>query len=475
MPSTRLKAISWVLLLLLGTSPMTPSRAASSPASIRFAVIGDYGSSSQAEEDVANLVKSWNPDFIVTVGDNNYNTGSAAQIDANIGQYYHEYIYPYAGGYGAGGTVNRFFPVLGNHDWGTPNAQPYLDYFTLPGNERYYDFVQGPVHFFALDSDTHEPDGTSETSVQGTWLKNALGASSSPWQIVLLHHAPFSSASHGSNAYTQWDYQAWGADAVIAGHDHTYERIVLNGFPYFVNGLGGSSIYSFKTPVPGSVVRYNNNYGAMLVEAADTQITFQFWSRTPTRRDEYILQTTFADVAKNHWAWSWIESLYQSGITSGCAASPLIYCPDNSVSRAEMAVFLERGIHGASFSPPAAAGNVFSDVTNSHWAASWIEQLANDGVTSGCGNNNYCPDNPVTRAQMAVFLLRAEHGSTYDPPPATGIVFTDISQDHWAADWIEQLAKEGITSGCASGFYCPDSPVTRDQMAVFLVRTFNLP
>jgi hypothetical protein len=76
---------------------------------------------------------------------------------------------------------------------------------------------------------------------------------------------------------------------------------------------------------------------------------------------------------------------------------------------------------------------------------------------------------------MAVFLLRAEHGSAYSPPPATGTVFADIPANFWAAGWIEQLVAEGITAGCGNGNYCPATPVTRDQMAVFLVKTFNLP
>jgi hypothetical protein len=76
---------------------------------------------------------------------------------------------------------------------------------------------------------------------------------------------------------------------------------------------------------------------------------------------------------------------------------------------------------------------------------------------------------------MAVFLLRAEHGVAYNPPAATGTVFTDVPLDHWAGAWIEQLADEGITSGCTASTYCPLTPVTRDQMAVFLQRIFNLP
>ncbi|HMZ08556.1 MAG TPA: S-layer homology domain-containing protein, partial [Anaerolineales bacterium] len=101
---------------------------------------------------------------------------------------------------------------------------------------------------------------------------------------------------------------------------------------------------------------------------------------------------------------------------------------------------------------------------------------AAEGYTSGCGNGNYCPEDSVTRAQMAIFLLKATNGSSYTPPSvgaSTG--FNDVATDHWAAAWIKQLAADGITSGCAAGLYCPDNPVTRDQMAVFLVKAFQLP
>ena len=262
--------------------------------SARFAVIGDYGSVSSAERDVANLVKNWSPDFIITVGDNNYPDGAASTIDANIGQFYHSFIYPYKGTYGAGAAQNRFFPCLGNHDWYTSGAQPYLDYFTLPNNERYYDFVRGPVHFFAIDSDPNEPNGTSSTSTQGNWLKNKLAASTAKWKIVYFHHAPYSSGiEHGSSTWMQWPFQQWGATAVLSGHEHDYERIMINGFPYFVNGLGGESRYAEGTPIPGSVKWYNADYGAMLVQANGTSsLQFQFYTRGGTLIDTYAIQST---------------------------------------------------------------------------------------------------------------------------------------------------------------------------------------
>ena len=186
--------------------------------------------------------------------------------------------------------------------------------------------------------------------------------------------------------------------------------------------------------------------------------------------------TVFSDVSVDYWASSHILRLYNAGITGGCSASPLMYCPDQAVTRAQMAVFLLRGMRGSSYTPPAVGASTgFSDVPTTHWAAAWIKQLAADGITSGCSDGNYCPEQEVTRAQMAVFLLRAEHSSTYAPPTASGTMFADVPSDHWAAAWIEQLAVEAVTSGCSGGSYCPGASVTRAQMAVFLVKAFNLP
>ena len=249
------------------------------PQNVRFAVIGDYGSGSEAESEVADLVKSWAPDFIITTGDNNYPDGESETIDEHVGQFFHEFITPYQGSYGEGSHENRFFPSLGNHDWHSPGAEPYLDYFTLPGNERYYDFERGPVHFFVLDSDSREPDGVGRSSQQAAWLQSHLAASTSPWKIVYFHHAPYSSGMHGPVDWMQWPFADWGADVVLSGHDHTYERISRDGIQYFVNGLGGMSKYLFFGVIEGSQVRYNDDYGAMLVEADQDMVILKFINR----------------------------------------------------------------------------------------------------------------------------------------------------------------------------------------------------
>jgi hypothetical protein len=289
------KTILLILFLAIFFSNPYPSAHAQSD-KIVFAVIGDYGLASQSEADVANLVKSWNPDFIVTVGDNNYPNGAAWSIDDNIGQYYADYIYPYKGKYGSGSATKRFFPSLGNHDWETNAGKAYFDYFSFRNGQSFYDFVQGPVHFFVLNSNKEEPEGVTATSVQAKWLKKALAASTSKFQVVVMHHAPYSSGWHGSTNYMRWQFKQWGADVILSGHDHVYERLLVEGIPYFVNGVGGAELYKFETKLPESQARYNLDFGAMRVEATSTYMKFQFITRTGVLIDEYIIGQSYANV-----------------------------------------------------------------------------------------------------------------------------------------------------------------------------------
>lgn len=178
----------------------------------------------------------------------------------------------------------------------------------------------------------------------------------------------------------------------------------------------------------------------------------------------------FGDVPAAHGFHDFIEKIFRRGVTAGCVGGN--YCPDNPVTRAQMAVFLVKAKYELLLVPPTATGTLFLDVPTGSFAADWIEQLANEGVTGGCGGGNYCPTASVSRKQMAVFLLKSRNGALYLPPPATG-VFADVPPSDPFAPWIEQLAAEGITGGCGAGNYCPNNPVTRGQMAVFLSKTFG--
>lgn len=313
-------------------------------AAAKFAVISNFGVDNQNELNVANLVKSWTPEFIVSLGDNNYPSGSASTIDQNVGKYYQEYIYPYLGSYGSGSPTgtNRFFPVLGNHDWettsGTPALPtPYLNYFTLPGNERYYTFTRGPVQFFALDSSSKEPDGNTSTSIQGQWLQQALAASTATWKVVYFHQPPYSSASDTS-AEMNWPFQSWGADLVLSGHRHTYERIIRNNFPYIVNGMGGAPFSDWTTITTGSQLRYNEQHGAMLVEAGDSSLKFRFITHSGQTIDTYTLYKTAAlpDAPGN--------------LTAEVVSGTQIELKWTDFSSNESSFELERSTDGASFS-----------------------------------------------------------------------------------------------------------------------------
>ncbi len=148
------------------------------------------------------------------------------------------------------------------------------------------------------------------------------------------------------------------------------------------------------------------------------------------------------------------------------------YCVAANVTRAQMAVLLLKARHGSAYVPPPATG-IFADVPPGSFARDWIEELFNEGITAGCGGGNFCPSGLVTRGQVAPMLLKAEHGSAYVPPPSTGI-FADVPPGAFARDWIEQLFHEGITAGCGGGNYCPGLATPRGQMATFLVKTFDL-
>ena len=174
----------------------------------------------------------------------------------------------------------------------------------------------------------------------------------------------------------------------------------------------------------------------------------------------------FLDVPQADIFHAYVETIFRLGITSGCGGG--LYCRDAPVTRAQMAVFLLKSANGPGYVPPA-CGGLFDDVPCPDPFADWIEALAAAGITGGCGGGNYCPSEPVTRQQMAVFLLKAEHGAAY-APPACGGAFADVPCPSLFADWVEQLAAEGITGGCGNGDYCPSAPSTRGQMAVFLVK-----
>jgi hypothetical protein len=176
----------------------------------------------------------------------------------------------------------------------------------------------------------------------------------------------------------------------------------------------------------------------------------------------------FADVPPSHPFYTEISKLAARGITLGCSSGN--YCPDSPVTREQMAAFIMRAL--GEFNPPVPAGQRFADVLPTNPFYGFIERLAQRGITLGCSSSSYCPADAVTREQMALFLIRAL-GMPNPPAPPTQR-FADVPPSRAGYAFIDQMAQRGITLGCSTQNYCPDEMVTRAQMAAFLVRAFGL-
>jgi hypothetical protein len=192
--------------------------------------------------------------------------------------------------------------------------------------------------------------------------------------------------------------------------------------------------------------------------------------------DFSLRRPVFVDVPVTHFAWRFVEALYNAGVTGGCGGPPQRYCPDSSVTRAQMALFVLRSKEGPTYLPPPAVG-MFTDVPVGDPFARWIEELARRQIASGCSVSppRFCPNDPTTRAQMAPLLLVTREGGGYVPPPATGL-FQDVPVSDPFARWIEELVGRQVTGGCSANppLYCPGQAASRAQMAVFLSTMFAL-
>ena len=189
-------------------------------------------------------------------------------------------------------------------------------------------------------------------------------------------------------------------------------------------------------------------------------------------------QPTFLDVPFEHWAHDEIELLYQQGYIAGCGMDPLLYCPEASMTRAESAVFVERGIHGAGYTPKQPTQTAFADVPLWEWFAKWSNALWEDGYTAGCGTDPliYCPLQKHTRTEGAVFFLRMLMGSNYVPPAAVG-VFSDVPTTFWGAKWIEAAYDAGLIPACETTpdlLFCLDDPLDRAMGAYMMVQAKGL-
>lgn len=246
-----------------------------------FWQIGSFGTGDANETAVAALINA-DPlaDLVVTSGNNDLVGNYTTSVNDDYGT-------PWV-------VRDKMLPCPGSSDWAVgSNLSAYLAYFASLENQRYYCARFGCLEFFMLDSSSLEPDGIAAGtlnsslvpaggSLQWRWFVRAITGSKATWKIVVFHDPPYSSSTglSGGNPVLRWQFKQLGADVVIAGRARNYERLVIDGIPYLVNGAGGQSLQVFNTPLASSVVRYSANFGALRLVVRPERLTGEFRSLT---------------------------------------------------------------------------------------------------------------------------------------------------------------------------------------------------
>ncbi len=339
---------------------------------------------------------------------------------------------------------------------------------------------------------TKDGFGLNETAGDGDYNNKYYGEpyvaslDLAPGAIILLHHLcyaagnsePGDAAPSQSVAKQRVDNYAAGflkagASAVIAdGHagpvsylrslfttDQTLPAMWRDQPNY--TGSNELSFASARSPRqtafmdPESSTRY---YRSMVGNPEATTVNVREGTAPPIPGLEYEVQGVFNDLWTSSFVGS-IQWIYDEGITVGC--SPTLFCPKGSVTRGQMAAFIVRAMD-----LPAATKDYFDDDDGKTFESS-INAVAEAGITGGCEPNRFCREASVSRAQMAAFLVRA-----LNVPPATKDFFSDDDHETLESS-INAMAEAGLTGGCGGDRFCPDAPVTREQMAAFLLRAFK--
>jgi hypothetical protein len=182
--------------------------------------------------------------------------------------------------------------------------------------------------------------------------------------------------------------------------------------------------------------------------------------------------STLADTPLEDPDWSAFQGLFNAEVTFGCDGSN--YCPDLPVTREQMALFVLKAKEGPGYTPPSCGASPYGDVVAGNAFCRWIAELTNRGITTGCAPGSFCPQDPVTREQAALWLQRTVEGAGNPPSSCLDEPFGDVARDDEFCPYIRYLADEGITQGCGSGNFCPKGLVTRGGMAPLLIEAFDL-
>jgi tricorn protease-like protein len=322
------------------------------------------------------------------------------------------------------------------------------------------DLTAGATYYWQVRTDTAiEADGGAWWSFTTTFNKTAPadGATNQPIAPTLSWNT-----SAGATSY-EYCYSSTPGPCTKWNSVGANTSVTLNG-------LAANYTYYWQARAvnPGGVVEADNGTWWSFTTTGTATCTWPAY--TPPA------SATFGDVPMTVGHWSWVERLANATITAGCGAGNYCPFNEVNRAQIAIFLLRAKHCGSSYTPPAVGDSTGFGDVPLDASYAPWVKQLAAEGVTAGCGGGNFCPQTVVNRAQMAIFLLRARHGATYSPPAVGATTgFGDVPLDASYAAWVKQLAAEGVTAGCGNGNFCPLQNVNRAQMATFLVRAFGLP
>jgi hypothetical protein len=265
-----------------GSTPAQPPVTLSLPlakGSVRFLVIGDTGTGTDKQQELANVMVRYREafpyEFILMLGDNMYGGEGAEDFKLKFENIYQKLL----------DDKVKFYATLGNHD---ESNQRFYTNFNMDG-EEYYRFTRGNVAFYSLNSNYMDKR-------QLKWFEEQLAKDTAEWKIAFFHHPPYSSGGkHGSDAklreVVEPIFVKYGVNVVLAGHEHFYERIKpQKGIYYFISGAGGKlRSGDVKKGSPLTEKAFDKDMSFMLLEVVGDRLHFQVISRTGETVDSGVL------------------------------------------------------------------------------------------------------------------------------------------------------------------------------------------
>jgi hypothetical protein len=520
---------SLLLILLLTAILSIPKiRASAEPASFRFIAWSDTQGGIEILSQLSDQAAALNPTFTIYPGD----LEDDGFTTSGMNDWKYAMNGQLTGDEASNGIFDITFPVRGNHDaadkygWqaffdiaGTAGSVGATQFISMPKMEDLvYSFDYANVHFVGLDV---LGDAYRITTNQITWLDEDLEAAEArglEHAFIQFHGPIYCIQRHCGCVDTACPVHTQVQElvsvlnkhpivtATFAGHEHAFAYTYLDAsrippegsfegithpFHQFVTGVAGGD--------PGTCLPDRCEYnmpgqGFIIVDVSGLAFTvnwFALGNDVPVNTMTFTKQASpsfFEDVPEGHWARTYIIDLYENGYVAGCSAEPLLFCPENTMTRAESAVFVERGLWGGGYLPPNPQEQVFADVPLLEWYAKWAGALLDDGYTAGCGTDPliYCPTQVHTRAEATVFFERMLHGMDFVPEVPTNQIYDDVPvglEAPWYSKWIMAAYSDGILQDCedpeirVEGAFRPVEELTRAEGAcmMFKVKSISEP